>query len=849
MAKDYGSLLTRYLDPSETNYDTVVYQRGKPVLDSEFVFDQELQNSARQNLVRQAIPSGWMTGDFDSDEHADFDFRAEANTLYLINRPIVNVNGWVFPVEFTDSAVTGENKIELPAPPATSGNTATDFIYLEVWRSLIAPDPSTDNKPSASKIYRHGNVESLVGQWLDDDLIDTATPIGSESTKRVQVQYRLKARRLTNGDKRLGYNDDPSGIAAQGPNPVLIGFFYQQDPHDSGLWVAGDGDPDNACGTVDGYIYSIPVALVFRRNSDGFDYLGNGNGANLLVDGPSDRPDGYYADSVVLDDILDLRRKVSLTGHNTQVLLQKNVSRLLDQTLRTWATNTAHTGWEVAANTDIGTRYLMADDIVKAGTGDPNSGNRLDRGLDGYTRRFSDRSHVEHHIERYTPVGNWNSYDPFSLDISGIGGMPAGTVITDVVSVTLDISNGIGGTGLQPLEYTVTGLGTQSVSGNLGVVAWGTDRDLWVVYEITYPKGQGLNAYVDEPAPNYHLTVHAPSELNALVGDTFTNDDAGRSAVRDYVWAEFEDGPHREVGIYYTTATPEVLEVYSYDDVTVVLPEFLHDTSLELGTVKGVVSVMIGATAYTVDTATSGRVITLADPLPSDGSLVEVTYFPKRPLPVLDSPITLYYITPSIQAINYTYLLTGNPDEALSLEPVLISPVMYIGTNGSGAPGTSYPYDAPLNQIPVSINALYDGEEDLDAQGPVSINGVDINSAFLTLPTLLPMVPVGSLTLTDPVTVGVENAEYIHHYTGVVGDAYRPSSIAQPLSSPVNHKCFLPMLARLSEDTLYARQGEYVLVIFSEYLPASEENRMGFSVTGNTTCAAIYRLKGNPLTH
>lgn len=848
MAKDYGTLLTRYLDATGTNYDTVVYQRGKPPLDSEFVFDQELQNTARQDLIRQSIPSGWMTGDFDLDSNEDFDFRAEADTFYLVNRPIVNVNGWTFPVEYTDSSVAGENKIELPLAPLGIGNTATDFVYLEVWRALVAPNPSTENKPAANKVYRHGNVLSLAGEWLDDDLIDTVTPPpiqGNESTKRVQIQYRLKSRRLTNKDKRLGYDDDPSGIAAQGPNSILVGFFYQQSPEDPGLWVAGDGDPDNACNTVDGYIYSIPLCLVFRRNRSGFDYLANGNGGNLLVDGRSDRPDGFHADNIVLEDILDLRHKVSLVGHDYTEYLQKNVSRLMDQSLKSWATNTAHTGWQLGENNHVGTRYLMADDLLPDSIPDAKSGNNLPRAFDGYARRISDRAHSEHHIEVYSTGPNWVVGDTFSLDISGIPEMPAGTVISDVVSVSIDVSDGVGGTGYQPLECSVTGLGTQSVTATLEVMTWASDRDIWVVFEISYPKGMGLNAYVDEAAPGYHIMVHAPSEFNALIGTAFANDATGRELIRDYVWAEFDQGPHREAGVYYTTFAAESLSLYSLDTTTVVLPEFLHEDAM--GTTKGVVSVTIGATPYTVDSTTAGRVVNLADPLPSAGSLVTVNYFPKRPLPPTNSVITLYYMTPGIQAVNYEYLLTGNPNESLELEPLVVSPCMFVGTRGSGSQGASYPYDAPLNQIPVSIDAVYDGEEDLAASGPISITGLDLTSGLMALTTMLPMVPVSSLTLQNPTEVDTENAEYIHHYTSVDTNAYQPSAIAQSLSTEVAHKCFVPVLAKLKETTPFGIKGEVVLVVFSEYLPESAENRIGFSAINNTTCAAIYRLKGAPL--
>ena len=42
---------------------------------------------------------------------------------------------------------------------------------------------------------------------------------------------------------------------------------------DTGLWVAGDGNVNNSLGTMDGYSYAMPVAVVFQRNTGGFDVV------------------------------------------------------------------------------------------------------------------------------------------------------------------------------------------------------------------------------------------------------------------------------------------------------------------------------------------------------------------------------------------------------------------------------------------------------------------------------------------------------------------------------------------------------------------------------------------------
>jgi len=859
--KDYGSLLTRYLDPAETGFDTIVYQGGKALLDSEFVLDQELQNHGRAKLIRQTTPSGWLTGDFDLDSNEDFDFRSEANRFYLINKPIVNVNGWIIPIEYTDTATATENRIDLAAPSSTN---ELDFVYLEVWRALVGPDPSTDNKPAADKIYRHGNVESLTAEWLDDDLIDPDPEISEETTKRIQIQYRLKTERLVStGDRtsnRIGYTD--GAISAQGPNGALTGLVFSEVAGDPGLWRAGDGDPTNALNTVDGYVYSIPLAIVARRNDQPFNFLSNGNGGSLIASGTSTRPEGLYADEITFGDIQDLRRNVTLGDHNWSHQLERNTSLLMDQNLKSWLMEMALTDWQIGGQSDIsGTTLLKADTFENAAS--DNAGNAFGlpdpRENDGVAFVFSDRSHIERHLEVFTKGGNWIASDILSFTLPAAA--PSNAVISDVQAVTLDE-----GQVDFPMD-SVTGLGTTSVDITLGTPPATSSRDIWVVYHVTYASGGGLNAHVEADASNFNVNVHTPSNFDALVGSTFTNDDAGRTSLRSYVFAEYEDGPHREVEIFYTTekavgdgtnaivADQTPLNVISTTDTTIELPEYLYEAAGS--STNGAVQVKDagGPTTYAIDAATSGRTVVLSAPLPSANFEVEVIYFPKRPVPNSGGNITVYYQTPAYQAINSEYLQNADPENAVDVEPLAVSTHMYVATGGTGSNFTPFPYEAPMNQIAVhnyqataGAGNAYLGIHELDGPGDISIDDFNAGTGFLKIPAFVPLAPVSNFTLKDPAQAQDVAYEFIDHYQQVDPLEYRPSAIAQSLSNMTSHKCFLPIVARLKEDTRYARAGEMVLVVFSNFLQ-SEENRFGFTDTNETdgsTCAAIYRLKGNP---
>ena len=83
---------------------------------------------------------------------------------------------------------------------------------------------------------------------------------------------------------------------------TLFPYTSQSAAGDPGLWRAGDGVPTNTLGTVDGYMYALPLMAVVRRNTAAFDRNSNHNGG-VASPGPSDRPDGLFYDIVDARDI------------------------------------------------------------------------------------------------------------------------------------------------------------------------------------------------------------------------------------------------------------------------------------------------------------------------------------------------------------------------------------------------------------------------------------------------------------------------------------------------------------------------------------------------------------------
>jgi hypothetical protein len=281
MADNFGSGVSRVLDPKKAAFHQVIWQKGKPPLDSELNLIQQLENDWRQQLVLRGTPSGWLGNETNPSE--DFVTHPSVSNGFRYGRQRSGekqaiqwavVNGWLIPVTGTRTGTPPGapndadtwNAIALDPPPSNSGDFRTDFVFLEVWLARVPPAPATLNKPSASAIYRYGNVEGGMS-YLPDDVQDPQ--IGSETTERVQVQYRIRVVKGLLGLSTYPDGFDPSVVKAQGAAVSATSFTFsnmRQELGDPGLWRAGDGT-QNSLGTVDGYVYAIPLCGVFRRNS------------------------------------------------------------------------------------------------------------------------------------------------------------------------------------------------------------------------------------------------------------------------------------------------------------------------------------------------------------------------------------------------------------------------------------------------------------------------------------------------------------------------------------------------------------------------------------------------------
>jgi hypothetical protein len=299
--ENWGPGVSRTLSALARSFTAVVWQDAKPPLDSELNLIAQVDWENLREAVRSQVHSGFFvdptraredfatdplwTNQFEIGVTATIDDNEEASPVLL-----AAVNGWIFPVAGT-RINDARNRIALNPPPST--DSRTDFVFLEVWRTIVKPNPSITNKPTAATLWTYGNVE-FGGTNIADDLEDPA--IGFETTDRVQLQYRIRV--VGSGDS-LGVSVDlanyPDGlndpqVRARGASPTVTSFPFQnmrQELGDPSLWRAGNGDYTNALGTIDGYVYAIPIAGIFRRNTSPFTAVVSSGNPNQ--NGASDR--------------------------------------------------------------------------------------------------------------------------------------------------------------------------------------------------------------------------------------------------------------------------------------------------------------------------------------------------------------------------------------------------------------------------------------------------------------------------------------------------------------------------------------------------------------------------------
>jgi hypothetical protein len=848
VTKNYGTGVSGYLDPEGRSWETGVYSASKPVLDKELNLTQDVVQNEIRRLGKRSFPSGWLTSEYlDTSDMTSgiFTASATANELEIPQDLYAAINGWLVRVGYTNAAGGSKNVLDLGAGPSGAGAKRTDIVVLEVWRKLLSASPDTDGKSPAGRIWWFGNTKIDPADDLTlnfaDDILDSS--LGSESTKRVQIQYRL---RVIQGVDLFAYPhgiDDPTVVAhsvpvsAAAPDGVATTWTYanQSAVGDPGLWRAGDGVPTNTLDTVDGYMYAIPLMAVIRRNDAAFDRNSNHNGG-VASPGPSDRPDGLFNDILDSRDIIDLRLGVAPEGWNYREVTEKNIQFLLDNKIRTEIVRTA-----IGGGMD-GNTVMWADEVgVLPGdgttTGDTPGAEFIGQ-FDAVRRRFSDRVIHETVVLAYTPAGaTWVNNEVITIDPTALPVYPyaafnwASRAPSDISIVDIYDGKFTGAVGQASLgNYVATGLSAVpqgSIALDIGTVPGGvTNETLYLYVEIAYPVGQGITK---TPTADYGTSSFSINNPGSLPADYDSDEYA------NVYWA------NREVELAYRTT--QVTFTFTSDGAqdTISMPERV--ASLDNVRINGTPyggAVSIDPTGYIITDGASSAFGS------SPGDTVLVEYRAVRPYPQNGEQVTVYYETRAPQTVRDASL-----GASLTVIPRYIAPYVYVLTAGSGAQTEAYPFPYQYVQaggVYPGSGGTFSGDHELEGSSTIYTANFSSDTGFVKLDTKIPMVPSPEKLTFNRVggDVDIEGRSY---YKSVPGGEYAPNSFAQPLSDPKKHKVLQPIIAELSADETYGPKGELVLVLISRWASFDDENSVKFlsTLVDNTTTASIYRIKGNLL--
>ncbi len=890
------------------------------------------------------------------------DYTTASNIVSAVNDPANGIDGIALAFSTSTSLV-----VLRAVTPGSAGNSTT-LTSTGVGLTLSGPTFSggtdTPNRPTPDTIYVNGCTQAPSGVNLADDLADPS--ILSETTKRVQVQYRV---RVTGQAEAINYKTQPDGfsnpsVLAQGSEsaPVAGYVFVPADGStvsgstsaaaygtvDSGLWIAGDGSSGAATdlGTVDGFVYAIPLAMVQRRNSSatGFDPLNNTNGGapsdhagfvnpyvGTIPAGVSDRPDGYFPDVIYFDDVEDKRKSVSMTGVDLSSELDFQVKSLLDGRNTTWSVDGADKNTLGAGSGSVGTRFLVCNQVgrsaSKGGTS-PTSGSttRGDtiRDFDHVARRFSSAPVVERVVFAIYPTDDsvtypgkyavqanggysgWAEDDELHLDLTSLNAstlgdfdpatasftgtgvypnnasiasfFPPGTVVIDVASVRHDDGSYVSAVSQDVQLKLIEGLGTthvvltldandDAVDGGQPVAAYrmvgdsgaddGSPRRIFVELVISYPPGSGLTDTPDVDGAS------EPDPIAYPVGPIIENDTTQRPTDYESILSPAYRSGFREVKVEYVanepgtgvgSGTPIADQVVSISSTTLRFPRRVWGSALN---VVGVTDIP-NAQAHDVDPSateygSSSRLVTLSNaggpsgsPMSGDQVLCAITYMAQDAVPNYGAlgagyQVGVYFrskVKPTVGVV--AGAMTALPDP-LPVRPLVTSSVVWTGQAGKGSSDLPYPYQDALENIAVNDGgtSTHLGDWYFSATASSSVADFDAETGLLALHGFVTADVTGDLTLQSK----TKDAEFRAFYEITDPTAYRPTIMAQPMSSVVRHKVFTPMLAAATADSALFREGEVLLLVFSRFAELDADNSVVFSDVDNRSAVAVYRTR------
>jgi len=823
-------------------------------------------------------------------------FQVGANA-YETARNLADALNSIDPLDFSGLTVTAETRgseiLVITFGAGSTGNGVVVTLTTSAGALVLTPTGGSDglNMPIPTKVYKYGNVLCDSALYLNDNIVDPT--LLRESARRVQWQYRI---RVLDADfdstaHPEGYTHPDVFAWGVGETNTTYTFGRQTSPNDAGLWVAGDGTSGAALtlGTIDGYVYSIPLCMVSRRNSAGFNAANNANGGVLVEAGTSDRPDGRFADVVYQEDVLDMMRHVYPYGMDYAAETVYQFQCLLDENYQTMLT------FDDPAGGSTGTRSvtpMICDEIgqpvgIASGIGDTSNRGNYIRNFDNIAKRFGSQPVVDYLIIMVYPDSNnawvsvnnnpvgagtkWYEEDEIVISLNNLDPLagwswsmgtgvynvtqvwPSDTYVTDVVEAWHNDFNTTSAINRKVEFASISGLGTTTITlkldrnrtitttnghlvGDSGTAGdTGSDQLIFLKLAVSYPANEGLTATPIHDgyatSANYPNGAYVEVDAGNRPADILANSDP---------YVHFRQGYREALAFYlslqvmYLSPEPDLVSIKTPFPVYYGAgyePVVENDLGDELG-------IDVAGSTF----GSNHSIIKLVNPVPNQDNL-SVTYISCHPLSLSNNAqgyqMAVYYKANAKQSYMSTEFLGGSLGATLTVKPLYVSPSLWVLQGGKGSAELGYPYYAPSEQI--AVRSTQETEGELCATPRISLPNFNIDTGVVNLSSLLPIDISGNMTFN--ISDIEEDGEGRFYFKSILDTGYRPMSIALPLENYSNHKTALPFLARVVENTPLLRRGEVVLVVISRLSGLSKENKVVLSDGDSKTVACVYRTK------
>ena len=671
--------------------------------------------------------------------------------------------------------------------------------------------------------------------------------------------------------------------------------------------------------------------------------------------GDSDRPDGSFADVINQNNLLDLRRHIIFPGIDTSAELQYQIQSLLDGSLRTWSVDAADKQELGNGSGDVSTRFLVCNEIGRtvAHGGSPGEGTtRGDfiREFDHIARRFGDQAVTERFVMAFYPgdrngvavppglnnagkyvtkgangtLITWGEDDVLTLDLAnldattlgtlfqGLSGdgtsagaaifvadlIPAGTVITDILTIRHDDGNSVGAIDQNVQVKSILGLGTTAIDITLdanNLPANGGDgppdyhlvdpaavaaspRRIFVEFELTYPIGVGTTDTVYLPlTPNavvYDPVVIPGVGPGPMVAEDVAQAPADMELIDGQLPPKFREG-YREIQLEYVAngtiahaaplpTTPISDSIVSQDANTLYFPRRVYD-SRSISVFDTLAAAPVVVDNGNTEWGSSSRLVKTTGVISASGQvLCNIEYYAQDAIPNYGNDgyqVGVYFRTHAPQTAGVSDLPPGTGEggvlpTTLRVEPLYVAPDVWTNQVGSGSQDRGFPYLAPMDQVPINdgtVPATLTNEWYLCATADVTVDDFNADTGIIALRPFVQADGQNVATFGDPAATKKprKDQDFRAFYPWADDTLYRPTVLSQPMFGAVRHKVLFPFLACATETivgvdggVLY-RKNEVLLIVVSRFAELDAENNVRFTdpVADNRTCAALYRTR------